>query len=53
MTKSPKVVESGKLAAEAYRLLQDNKIDEIPVVDKKYRPIGLVDVHDILREGLV
>jgi len=41
------------LAAEAMRILQEKKIDELPVVDKNKRPIGLLDVQDLLKAGLV
>lgn len=53
MTRSPKTITKEKLAAEALRILKDNRIDEIPVVDEKSRPIGLVDVQDLLKAGLV
>ena len=53
MTRKPKVVKKGRLAAEAYKTLKKYKIDEIPVVDDKNRPVGLVDVHDLLRAGMV
>jgi arabinose-5-phosphate isomerase len=41
------------LAAEAMRILKDKKIDEVPVVDKNGRPVGLLDVQDLLKVGLV
>ncbi len=41
------------LAADAFRILREKKIDEIPVVDESQRPIGLVDVQDLLKAGLV
>ena len=53
MTKKPITIKKGKLAQEALRILQENKIDEIPVVDNKNQPIGLVDVQDLLKAGLV
>ena len=53
MTKNPLVITPDKLAAEAMHMLEEKKIDEVPVVDKKYRPIGLLDVQDLLRAGLV
>ena len=53
MTKAPIAIQKEKLAAEALRLLQTKKIDEIPVVDKKGKPVGLLDVQDILNAGLV
>ncbi len=53
MTKNPKTVGPQMLAAEAMRILKDKKIDEVPVVDKKGKPVGLLDVQDLLRAGLV
>lgn len=53
MTKKPKTMKKGSLAVEALRILQECKIDEIPIVDEKGRAIGLVDVQDLLKAGLV
>jgi len=53
MTRNPTVVYKGMLAAEAMRILQEKKIDEVPVVDKNRRPVGLLDVQDLLNAGLV
>lgn len=53
MTKNPLAITEGKLAAEAMRILQEKKIDEMPVVDKSRRPIGLLDVQDLLKAGLL
>ena len=53
MTKNPTVIKKERLAAEAFDILRSKKIDEIPVIDDNYRPIGLVDVQDLLRAGLV
>ncbi len=53
MTKAPVTILPDSLAAEAFKILRDKKIDEIPVVDKKGRPVGLLDVQDILNAGLV
>jgi len=53
MTKNPAVVHKEMLAAEAIRILQEKRIDEVPVVDNKKRPIGLLDVQDLLKAGLV
>jgi len=52
MTKNPAVVNKDMLAAEAMRILQAKKIDEVPVVDKNMRPQGLLDVQDLLKAGL-
>ena len=53
MTKNPVTILPEKLAVEALRILEERKIDEIPVVDEKGRPAGLLDVQDVLRAGLV
>jgi arabinose-5-phosphate isomerase len=53
MTRDPLVIRRDKLAAEAMHILEEKKIDEVPVVDKDNRPVGLLDVQDLLRAGLV
>lgn len=53
MTKNPTVVDSTMLAAEAARILREKRIDEVPVVDTKHRPVGLLDIQDLLKAGLV
>jgi arabinose-5-phosphate isomerase len=53
MTKNPKTIRLGSLATEAFRLLQEYKIDEIPVVDEAGRLAGIVDVQDLLEVGIV
>ena len=53
MTKNPTVIRQEKLAAEALGILQGKKIDEVPVVDEAGKPVGLIDVQDLLKAGLV
>jgi arabinose-5-phosphate isomerase len=53
MTKNPTVIVKERLAQEALQILREKKIDEIPVVDSQSHPIGLLDVQDILKAGLV
>jgi arabinose-5-phosphate isomerase len=53
MTKRPVSIKKRHLAAEALDILRSKRIDEVPVVDEKGRPIGLVDVQDLLKAGLV
>ncbi|MBI4713115.1 MAG: CBS domain-containing protein [Planctomycetes bacterium] len=52
MTKKPKATSADKLVVEALQILRDKKIDELPVVDNKNRPVGMLDVQDILDAGL-
>ena len=53
MTRSPKTIGPDRLAAEALRILREHKIDELVVVDAKRRPLGLLDVQDLLKAGIV
>jgi arabinose-5-phosphate isomerase len=53
MTKTPATIRGDKLAAEALEILRSRKIDEMPVVDAKGRPVGLLDVQDLLKAGVV
>lgn len=52
-TLKPFVVHQDRLAAEALHLLRERKIDELPVVDDRGRAVGLLDVQDLLKAGLV
>jgi len=53
MTKGPITVQGDMMAVDALEILQSKKIDEMPVIDKKGKPIGLLDVQDLLKAGLV
>lgn len=53
MTKNPTAIGQDKLAVEALRILQDKHIDELPVLDKNKKLVGLLDVQDLLKAGLV
>lgn len=53
MTKNPLSITPDKLAAQAFDILKTRKIDELPVVDKNGIVIGLLDVQDLLKAGLV
>jgi arabinose-5-phosphate isomerase len=48
MTRSPKFVHPEQLVEEAERLLRAHRVDQIPVIDSERRPVGLVDVQDLL-----
>ncbi|MBI3314087.1 MAG: KpsF/GutQ family sugar-phosphate isomerase [Candidatus Omnitrophica bacterium] len=52
-TPRPLSIREDRLAAEALHLLKTKKIDELPVVDKFGRSVGLLDVQDLLKAGFV
>lgn len=53
MTSTPLKVVKGSLAADAFQILKTKRIDELPVVDKRGRLIGIVDVQDLLDTVMV
>jgi arabinose-5-phosphate isomerase len=52
MTKKPTTIGPDRYAAEAAGILRSKKIDELPVVDDGGRPVGMLDVQDLLDTGL-
>ena len=53
MTRHPKTIAPERLAAEGLQVLREHRIDELVVVDAKGRPVGLLDVQDLLKAGFV
>jgi arabinose-5-phosphate isomerase len=53
MTRSPLAFSPGQLALEAMRSLQERGVDDAPVVDENNTPVGLLDVQELLRAGLM
>ncbi len=53
MTASPKRLPADALVRDAERLVREHRVDEIPVVDEDGRPIGLVDVQDLVTMKVV
>jgi arabinose-5-phosphate isomerase len=52
MTRSPKTVGRGELAAAALELMERHSITQLLVVDDDGRPDGIVHLHDLLRAKL-
>jgi arabinose-5-phosphate isomerase len=48
MTRSPKRIAESALASEAMAIMRQFRIDELPVVDGEDRPVGLIDVQDLV-----
>jgi arabinose-5-phosphate isomerase len=41
------------LAAEALQLMDNKRINALPVVDAQQQLIGAINMHDLLRAGVV
>ena len=48
MGRSPKSIGPEALVEEAMHLLREHRIDQIAVIDGDRRPLGLIDVQDVL-----
>ena len=48
MTANCKKISLTALASEATSIFHKYRIDELPVVDSENRPVGLIDVQDII-----
>lgn len=48
MTADPTTVTIGTRLAEACEILAARKISELPVVDDEHRPVGLIDITDLV-----
>ncbi len=53
MTRNPHTVEADKLAVEAVQQMEQYKINGILVTDGNHRLIGALNMHDLLRAGVV
>ena len=53
MTRNPISITSDKLAAEALRILEEHRIDDLVVVSDDNVPLGLIDTQDLTRLRMV
>ncbi len=53
MTKAPTTLPAAALVRDAVRLVREHRRDEVPVVDDEGRPVGLLDVQDLIAMRLI
>jgi arabinose-5-phosphate isomerase len=53
MTVHGKTAHAEMLAAEALKIMEDHKISSLVVVDDQELPIGALNMHDLLRAGVM
>lgn len=53
MTPDPQTAHPDMLAAEALRMMETRKINGLILVDDQRRPLGALNMHDLLRAGVV
>ncbi len=52
MTRNATTVHGDMLAAEVIELINNRRITAVFVVDQSRKPVGLIHIHDLLREGV-
>ncbi|MFN5540130.1 MAG: SIS domain-containing protein [Candidatus Melainabacteria bacterium] len=52
MNKSPKTISSESLAQEALKLMEDHRISALIILSESGKPIGVLDLKDLLRAGI-
>jgi arabinose-5-phosphate isomerase len=53
MTTDCATVRPGMLAAEALQIMDDMKINALPVINERQELVGALNMHDLLRAGVV
>ena len=52
MTKNPKTIENNTMVVDAFNILEDNAITQLVVLNNT-QYVGILHIHDILKEGIV
>ena len=52
MTKNPKTIEKNDLVVNALELMRQKSITQLPVMDND-NYIGMIHIHDIIKEGII
>ncbi|MFA7082473.1 MAG: KpsF/GutQ family sugar-phosphate isomerase [Bacteroidales bacterium] len=53
MTVNPKTISKDKFAVQALTLMKDNHITQLLVVDENNQYVGVIHLHDLIREGII
>jgi len=52
MTANPRTIEEEKLVVDALTIMRENNITQLPVL-KNNKYVGVIHLHDILKEGII
>ena len=53
MTLNPQVADADMLAAQALKIMEDKKINGLIIVDNDNVPVGAMNMHDLLKSGVL
>ena len=53
MTSKPLTAKADLLAAQALKIMEDKKINGLVIVDENHHPVGAMNMHDLLKSGVL
>ncbi len=53
MTENPKTIDKDRMAEYALKVMEDNQITSLVVLDDNKKVEGLIHMHDLLKAGVV
>ena len=53
LTRNPKKIEADDLAVNALEVLRNNDISQLIVIDNTEKYVGMLHLHDLIKEGIV
>ena len=53
MTKNPKTIPANALAVSALKIMKEHNINQLIAVDDNNKYIGVIHIHDLLKEGII
>ena len=53
MTRSPKTINEDDMAIKALGIMKENNITQVLVTDGEQRYVGIIHLHDLVREGII
>ena len=53
MSRGPRTITAEKLAVEAVQIMEDQKVNQLLVVDDKQRLVGALNMHDLFRAKVI
>ncbi|MFN2361582.1 MAG: KpsF/GutQ family sugar-phosphate isomerase [Marinobacter sp.] len=53
MTRNGRIIHDNQLAAEALNMMEELKINALPVINREGKLTGAINMHDLLRAGVI
>ena len=53
MSENPKIIKENEMAVKALKKMKENNISQLLVVNDKNEYLGMIHLHDLLKEGLI